>query len=1051
MLSLAPDLRSVLETAIVHARDAAESAARAYLAPLEIKKDRLSRPLPPEMNQARKRLRAKARQLGGGKEEAGFDLLVEEIAYEQWHRMLFSRFLAENNLLIHPEHGVPVTLPECAELAKEMGQADAWQVAARFAGAMLPGIFKQDDPAANVRFAREHQLALEKILDNIPPRVFHSDNGLGWVYQFWQAKKKKEVNASERKIGGADIAPVTQLFTEDYMVRFLLENTLGAWWAARHPTSPLVREWKYLRWLDDGTPAAGTFEGWPPHAALIRFMDPCCGSGHFCVAAFDMLYQMRMEEEGLSAADAADAALRDNIFGLELDPRCTQIAAFALALASWKVGGYRMIPIPHIACSGIAVQGQLQEWTKLAGGDALLRTALERLYELFKHAPDLGSLINPADVPESEKMFTADYSRVEPLLEKALARSRKNDADDPVAAVFGAAAEETMSAAQLLAGKYTLVATNVPYLSRGKQGEILREFLGSQFPDGKTDLATAFVERCVCFLETGGTCAIVTPQNWLFQDAYKRLRVRLLKEVEWEFVCRLGTSAFDMISGWVVNIALLALSNTVPISNQLTLLVDASAGTTATEKAILATTSSPSYVHQHSQVLNPDSRIVFGEVKKGELLEKYATAYQGLKTGDDSRLTRFFWEVPIPTKRWRFFQSTVESSVSFGGLERIIDWASDGQNMARLQGISAWKKVGVAISQMGNLPCALYTGEIFDSNMSPIVLRNARDLTAVWAFCNSPEFASSVRAIDHALKVANSSLVKVPFDLEYWQRVADEMGPLPEPYSNDPTQWLFEGHPVGSTEPLQVAVARLLGYKWPPQKRDNLDKHADADGIVCLPPIAGEQPAAERLRALLADAFGDAWSPAESERLLASVGFAGRTLDAWLRDGFFEQHCRLFHNRPFIWHIWDGRKDGFAALVNYHKLDGAKLERLIYTYLGDWIEKQKSDVTSGVAGADGRLVAALQLQEKLKLIRLGEPPYDIYVRWKPLAQQPIGWEPDLNDGVRLNIRPFVTAGVLHSRFTINWNKDRGKNRDGSDRLNDLHYAREAKAEARNKK
>jgi len=303
------------------------------------------------------------------------------------------------------------------------------------------------------------------------------------------------------------------------------------------------------------------------------------------------------------------------------------------------------------------------------------------------------------------------------------------------------------------------------------------------------------------------------------------------------------------------------------------------------------------------------------------------------------------------------------------------------------------------------------------------------------------------------MNVTNATLVKVPFDLEYWQQVADEAGPLPEPYSNDPTQWLFKGHPVGSTAPLQVAVARLLDYQWPEQQKegaasDGLEVHADGDGIVCLPPITGEQPAAERLRALLAAAYGEEWSQEQQDRLLTEVGYAGKGLDLWLRDGFFAQHCALFHNRPFIWHIWDGRKDGFSALVNYNRLDAARLNRLIYTYLGAWITTQRVQSQAGVAGADGRLVAALELQKKLEAIRDGEPPHDIYVRWKHLHEQPIGWEPDLNDGVRLNIRPFITAGVLRGKFTINWNKDRGANPDGSERLNDLHRTVAEKREAR---
>ena len=157
---------------------------------------------------------------------------------------------------------------------------------------------------------------------------------------------------------------------------------------------------------------------------------------------------------------------------------------------------------------------------------------------------------------------------------------------------------------------------------------------------------------------------------------------------------------------------------------------------------------------------------------------------------------------------------------------------------------------------------------------------------------------------------------------------------------------------------------------------------------------------------------------------------AGRnSLEDWLRDSFFEEHCQLFHQRPFVWHVWDGRKDGFHALVNYHKLaapngEGRKtLEKLIYTTLGDWITRQRADVAAGVEGADGRLAAAEHLKGQLEKILQGEKPYDIFVRWKPLDQQPIGWEPDINDGVRLNIRPWLAAtlsldqaeeGRLHS-------------------------------------
>uniref|UniRef100_UPI001B30DDC1 hypothetical protein n=1 Tax=Pantoea ananas TaxID=553 RepID=UPI001B30DDC1 len=143
--------------------------------------------------------------------------------------------------------------------------------------------------------------------------------------------------------------------------------------------------------------------------------------------------------------------------------------------------------------------------------------------------------------------------------------------------------------------------------------------------------------------------------------------------------------------------------------------------------------------------------------------------------------------------------------------------------------------------------------------------------------------------------------------------------------------------------------------------------------------------------------------------------------------------CKLFQHRPFIWHIWDGLKDGFSVLVNYHKLDYKGMERLIYTYLDDWISIQKRNIADGVDGADIRLTAAENLKAQLEAILEGEKGLDIFVRWKSPEEQPIGWNPDLNDGVRLNIRPFMLAkdvgkkgaGVLRVQPNIHWKKDRG--------------------------
>lgn len=615
MAPLATSMRQRLEKSVVAARREAEAAARAVLAHLAVERNEPYPSMSPEERHLRNALRARRRVLGQERPEQGTAALVEEIAYQGWHRMLFARFLAENELLMHPS-GAVLTLDLCDELAREEqrrtgGAVDAWDVAARYAAEMLPGIFQADDPAvrAALRFAPEGRQALERILLELPAEVFTADDALGWIYQFWQREAKEAVNDSGRKIGGADLAPVTQLFTEPYMVQFLLQNSLGAWWAARHPDSPLLQEFRYLRFRDDGTPAAGCFPHWPERAAEVTVMDPCCGSGHFLVEAFRMLRAMRMEEEGLSGAAAGEAVLRENLFGLELDPRCVQIAAFALALAAWQADGYRPLPVPNLACSGIPVQGQLETWRRLAGRDGWLAQELERLYHLFRQAPTLGSLINPNDIAIQQQIFVSDFAEIEPLLTPALERERAKE--DPVAAVFGEAARGVVRAAKLLASTYTLVATNVPYLLRRKQDDELKAYSDRHHPDAKTDLATAFVERCRAFAkdEGRGTYALVTPQNWLFLTSYRKLREKLLREQTWNHVSRLGPGAFETISGEVVNVALIILTNQWPAPDHKMTGIDVAQARTAAEKARQLQRVSLRNVSQQQLLLNPDARL----------------------------------------------------------------------------------------------------------------------------------------------------------------------------------------------------------------------------------------------------------------------------------------------------------------------------------------------------------------------------------------------------------------------------------------------------------
>ena len=1112
MQSLDKDLRSALEKTVKAARTVAETAANAAVNQLGVGHDKPEAFLSDSEKVLRNRLRTHGKQLGDvrdsnstnptyGKQEVQH--LVQEVAYQHWHRMLFARFLADNNLLMYD--GVAVTVEECDELAPDEGAKSGWELAGKLAARMLPQVFKPGSPVFELSFAPEHQSELELLLKALPDAVFKASDSLGWVYQFWQADNKERINKSEVKIGADELPAVTQLFTEPYMVAFLLHNSLGAWWAVRHPGTPCPIKLDYLRTLDDGTPAAGKFEGWPDSLASFKLIDPCCGSGHFLVAAFMMLVPMRMAAEGLSAKEAVNRVLAENIHGLEIDPRCVEIAVFAVALEAWRYPdmsgrplGVREIPSPHIACCGLKVAAKAQDWEALVPSDSPnvqdLRSGLIRLHETFSTANLLGSLLDPRKTQKGD-LFSADYEALRPwLLEALKGETVGNQTDD----IWDLAltARGLLDAAQLLNMRYHLVITNVPYLARGKHSEDLKVFCDENYSEAKYELANVFLDRCLelCLPNGNGSTQVVMPLNWLYQARLTGQRLRLLQTATWQLAIKLGTGAFESISGEVVNAMLISMSSGVPNPKSTLVQIDLSSSKN-TEKKREALTSHALQIRQQIEFLNSADGIVsFSTANSNfKLLENYFISMRGIVTGDNELWLRKFWEVRS-CDRWKHLQSTPDEQSMYCGRSTVIDWATGGFGMLR-PGTenNAYGKHGVTVSRMSGLRSTLYSGELYEQTVTTLVPSDKQHehlVSALYCFTDSFEFSKAVRDINANLNVTNSIFLKIQFDVDRWKQEALERFPdgLPKVYSDDPTQWVFHGHPKASAYPLQVAVARLVGYHWPAESDEHLDlsnesrnwisrnkslaSHADKDGIVCIPAVGRELSASDRLLNLLAEAYGTDWSNDMLGQLLTAADHAGKSLETWLRDKFFQQHCALYGSRPFVWHVWDGLSDGFSALVNYHKLDFKTLESLIYTYLGDWIGRQKRDANSGVDGANEKLAAAEALKTRLELILAGEAPYDIFVRWKKLEDQPAGWNPDLNDGVRMNIRPFISvpdvgkrgAGVLREKPNIKWDKDRGSDGPSApwyelglqysgkrgDRINDHHLSLAQKRKAQEK-
>lgn len=1100
-------LRKKLSETIIAARQVAEEAARDAVRRLGVAEDEAPAYLTADQKTLRVRLRAHARTLGDEwnperKKVLTTKQLENEAAYEIWHRMLFGRFLVERGLLIHPELEVPIAAGELADLAQEAGEPDPWALVERFAAPSLPAVFKPDDPVLAMTLDPALANRLRDLVAGLPVEVFTAEDSLGWTYQFWREAEKERVLESGAKIGASELPAVTQLFTEPYMVKFLLHNTLGAWWAAKVLGSDpaLAREaadeqalrdacavpgveWDYLRFVRDGDaeqwrPAAGDFPGWPSNAGDITYCDPCCGSGHFLVETFTILSALRQQEEGLSREAAAKAVILHNVYGLELDGRCVQIAAFNVALAAWSFAGHPVVlPQPRIAWAGAPSPLSRSEMSALGGRDAELSTALGRLHDTFEQARSLGSLL---EIKAQGLLDDDFYKRGASALEAV----RATMCDEPELSEGVIAARGLLDATENLKKTYTLIATNVPFLGIAKCVEAIRDYVECEYGKMASDLYVAFLLRIRALREEGGTAAVVTPQNWYGLITVSPLRECILATDRVNLVCDLGPAAFNDMNWWAQRTALTVLSTgVVDLENSEVAAFDCEKGKGPELKARNCLETIPAVFKQKRYKAAPAHVFLMEHSEQRPPLGIYASCVQGISTGDNSRLVRSFFEMPSKTKHWRFFHGPPDGRNLFSGMNSVVDYKTltDSHDFRpAMRGNVAWGRTGLIFGQMKDIPCSIYTGELF-ANSSPVMYaRDKENLEAIYAFVESGEFREEVRRINRKNSVDNGYFTRVGFDFSHWKTVAKAEFPwgLPKPYSKNPGQWVFHGHPTFAEQgtQLHVALARLAGYRWPAEIDDSMSlsnegrEHAmlasklsvDGDGYLPLMQTSTCRPLADRLRSLLACAYGVELSPVEEKNLVRQADIRldkkesrNSTLEGWLRDRAFRQHCVLFGQRPFLWHIWDGLPDGFSTFVNYHKLDRSALERMAFTFLGDWIAKARAERR---AAHEDR---GLQLQQRLRGILEGEAPIDIFVRWKTLAEQPCGWSPDLNDGVRVNIRPFMLAKVLREQPRINWKKDGGSDLPSApwyqlgphykgnrgDRINDHHLALAEKREA----
>ena len=619
-----------------------------------------------------------------------YQYIMEEVAYTWFNRLIAVRFMEVNDYLpshlrvLSSESGKVepdlVTTPFDADLpftAEEEARIIQWKQDNKLdelfrflfikqcsaLNEILPGLFEKTTDYTEVLLnlaVVDQEGVVYKLTHDIPEKDFNIEQGgqveiIGWLYQYYNTEPKAAAFAKNGKITKEEIPAVTQLFTPDWIVRYMVENSLGRLWLEGHPDSDLRQNWKY--YLDEAPQEpevqAKLTDIRKEYAALnpegLTLIDPCMGSGHILVYAFDVLMQI-YESVGYSQRNAAKSILEHNLYGLDIDDRAYQLAYFAVMMKARQYN--RRILNGENTCHVYAIQESNsinRAHLKFFGAglsDLEKNTAkmqLEGLLDILTDAKEYGSILN---VPE--------YNW-------ALLRRFVGGIDDEVQiSLESAGVEQTaeelaklIDLGETMARKYWVTTTNPPYMGAGSIGASLLKYIKENYYQGRTDLFAVFMKKCKAMTRVNAFFAMITMQAWMFQSSFLELRGEL-ESAHLESLIHLGAHAFDDLNGEVVQTATYVFVNGY-VPRYVAMCIDATTGENSQKKEQIFFAGKTSYRFDIEKTKNlPGKQYAYwisDAVEKvfvnSRPLSKLGRARRGLQTGDAPRFIRLWFEPKI--------------------------------------------------------------------------------------------------------------------------------------------------------------------------------------------------------------------------------------------------------------------------------------------------------------------------------------------------------------------------------------------------------------------
>ena len=795
--------------------------------------------------------------------EKGYEQVMEEIAYTWFNRFSALRFMEVNGYLpsrirvfTNDDNAFkPQILDEAINI--EMDGLDMQRVyelknandddalfkymiitQCNALASILPGMFQRISDYTELLFPdnllREGSV-VEQMIAMIPQEDWTDQvQIIGWLYQYYNTEPKDQVFANLKKnikISKENIPAATQLFTPDWIVRYMVENSIGRLWLEGHPNNDLKAGWKY--YLDEAEQEpevqARLAEIRKEYAALkpedILAIDPCQGSGHILAYMFDVLVQI-YEAYGYSAREAASSIVEHNIWGLDIDERAAQLAYFSVMMKARQYDRrfFSRGVQPHVY--------SIQESNNLdphcieyfVDGREELKSAMDTLVKELHDAKEYGSILNVTQVD-----FAAFHARFDEI---------RNEA---VPSIYSYQAVETLlpfvQMAQAMAQKYHAVATNPPYMGTREMNSHLVDYTNKFYPDSKADLCTVFMERCRVLCEDKGFFAMINIPSWMFLTSFQSLRKAVIENTSIVNMIHFGRGVFGADFGTTA--FSIRNSNTKGyLATYLRLFDKASWVDTLEDKEKWFFERKGLYISKQEAFANiPGSPIAywvsdsfiqtFQYPKLGEL----AKPRQGMATSDNNRFMRYWYEVAIGKicfdasdaesakasgKKWFPYNKGGEFRKWYGNNFFVLNWENDGEEIKALavnlykcvtrtiKNIQFYFQEGITWTTLSiGAFSARYAskGALFDTKGSTCFFDHPETIPYVLAFLNSKVVDSLLSVLAPSVDYNAGSLAKLPvfIDSERMEQITkltnDNISISKEDWNSFETSWDFKEHP----------------------------------------------------------------------------------------------------------------------------------------------------------------------------------------------------------------------------------------------------------------